>query len=79
MWTEVEVGEGDGFVFGDTEAVVAALLVGEGRHWLRGAAATVVDGLVVLFFVRGVHHEGEIFSAAVAGIDVALLQEAIER
>jgi len=45
---------------------------------VRGAAAAVVDGLVVLFFVRGMHHEGEVFSAAVAGVDAALLEEAVE-
>jgi hypothetical protein len=42
------------------------------------AAVAVIDGLVVFVFVRSVHHEGEIFSAAVAGIDDTLLQEAME-
>jgi len=45
---------------------------------VRRAAATVVYGLVILFFVRGVHHEGEIFSAAVTWVDAALLEEVVE-
>jgi hypothetical protein len=45
---------------------------------VHGAAVAVVDGLVVLFFVRSVHHEGEVSSAAVAGVDAALLEEAVE-
>jgi hypothetical protein len=76
--TEVEVGEDDGFAFGDAEAVVAGLLVGERRRWVRGAAMAVVDGLVVLFFVRGVHHEGEVSSAAATGVDAALLEKTVE-
>ena len=78
MGAEVEVGEGDGFAFGYAEAVVAGWLVDECRRWVLGAAMAIVDGLVVLFFVRGVHHEGEIFSAAVTWVDAALLEEVVE-
>ena len=77
----VEVGEADGCVVGDAEAVVARRRVVAGMRWLRAAAA-VVEGLVVGLgggvFVGGVRDEGEVAAGAGAGIDEAGGEELLE-
>ena len=78
----MEVGEGDGGVVGDAEAVVRVGSEGGGGSGIVGAAAIVVEGLVVGFgggvFVRRVGGEGEVAAGAGAGVGEAGGEELLE-
>jgi hypothetical protein len=80
LWAEVFVFESDNGFIGDAKAVVDvgleecfALL-----HVKSGAADAWVDGLVIGVFVRCVHHGGEVFAAAMTGVDVPGDEELVE-
>jgi hypothetical protein len=67
-------------VVGDAEAVVDVGL--EKRFVLVciscRAAGAGVDGFIVSVFVGSVHHGGEVFTTAVAGVDLSGDEEQIE-
>jgi hypothetical protein len=80
LWAEVFVFEGDRLAVGDAKAVVDfgleecfALL-----HVKSGAADAGVDGFVIGVFMGSVHHGGEVFAAAMTGVDVSGDEELIE-
>jgi hypothetical protein len=81
---EVAICEGYRCAVGNSEAVVRGGFQGV-RGGVGGAAMAAVDRLVVWIwscgavFVGGVHHLGEVFAAASARVDVALLEELVER
>src|SRR5207248_3255259 len=70
--------EGDCLAVGDAEPVIHPADYDsrcESRDWTTTA---FVDGFVVGVLVGCMHHNGEIFAAAVAEVDVALLEETIK-
>ena len=74
---EVGIGEAHDLAVGDAEAVVGGGIEGWRGCGVRGAAATVVERLIVLV-VRGVQTAGEIAARAGAGVDGAGLEELVE-
>jgi hypothetical protein len=85
LGAEVLVVEADDFAVGDAEAVVGVGLEGcfDGLVVEREAADVGVDTLVIGFVggvvvVGGVHHGGEVFAAAAAGVDLAGEEELVE-
>ena len=77
---EIFVFEADNRSVGDAEAIVDVGL--EGRfamlHVKSRATDTGVDGFVVGVFVRRMHHGGEVFAAAMAGVDVSGDEELVK-
>jgi hypothetical protein len=81
LWTEVFVFESDNGFVRNAKAVVD---VGLERYFAllyvkSGAEDAWVDGFVVGVFVRRVHHGGEVFAAAMTGVDVSGDEELVER
>jgi hypothetical protein len=79
LGAEVLVGEGDRLAVRDAETIVDALLE---RHlvWRVGCAAARagVNGFLFRVFVGRVHRAGQVFAAAMTGVDVPGDQELIE-
>ena len=78
LGTQANVCEGYRCTVWDTEPVVHVEFE-DGWGGVGGAAVATVDRFVVSVFVWSVHHAGEVFAAACAGIDVPLLEQLVER
>ena len=78
LGAEVAVCEGNRCAVGNSKTVIRGGLQ-DVRGGVGRAAMAAVDRLVVGVFVGGVHHAGEVFAAAGAGVNVALFEQLVER
>ena len=78
LGAKVAICEGYRCTVGNSKTVVRGGFQGV-RGRVGGAAMAAVDKLVVGVFMGGMHHAGEVLTAAGAGVNVALFEQLVER